>query len=104
MFDAPTTTKHTSAQALESVGFAKLKLIQDEIAHIVRQAHALGVPDLSMREVQQRYEANTGRRIEMSTVSSRINSLVCAGRLKRLAEPRACHVTGRNILPVCEAQ
>lgn len=100
MFDTATTTKATSAQAFDSVSLGELKYIQDEIEHIVRSACSRGVPDLSLREIQHRYESATGRRIELSTVSSRVNSLVCAKRLQRPGEPRACSITGRNILPV----
>lgn len=100
MFDTTTTTKETSARALASVGINRLKWIQDEIEHIVRSACAAGVKDLSMREIQQRYEATYGSRIEMSTISSRVWGLVAAKRLQRDSTERKCSVTGQFILPV----
>lgn len=101
-----TTTAQSSAQALASVGLSNIKKLQDRIHDICIAAQRNGVLDLSGREIQQRYEQQysieQGRdvRIEMSSVSSRVNALVSAGRLERLEVARACSVTGSNILPV----
>lgn len=100
------TPTNTSAQALHAVGLTSLKHLQDKIVDICVAAQRNGAQDLSGREIQQlyeqRYSAEQGRavRIEMSSVSSRVNALVSAGRLQRLDIPRACSVTGSSILPV----
>ena len=96
-----TTTPHqSSAQSLAAVGTPAFMQLQDKIKDICIAAQLHGKADLSMREIQHQYELVHGKRIEMSTVSSRVNSLVSAGRLVRLSVPRPCAITGRNILPL----
>lgn len=92
--------KATRAEALKAIGTGAFKQLQDAIEDIVLTAKRNGIDDLSGREIQQRYEAQyIGKRIEASTISSRVNSLIAANRLERGPE-RPCKVTGRNILPV----
>ncbi|WP_114968534.1 hypothetical protein [Rhodoferax ferrireducens] len=101
-----TTSAQTSAQAFGAVGLSNLKKLQDKILDICIAAQRNGARDLSGREIQQRYEQHFSLaqgyavRIEMSSVSSRVNALVSAGRLERVEVARACAVTGSNILPV----
>ena len=90
----------SSAQSLQAVGTQVFMQLQDKIKDICVAAQLHGKTDLSMREIQSQYELQHGKRIEMSTVSSRVNSLVAAGRLVRLGVPRPCAITGRNILPL----
>lgn len=98
--DTTLSTRHTSAEAFGKVGIRRLKWIQDELESICLAAHACGLPDLSLREIQCRYEETHQRRIEMSTVSSRINALVTSTRLVRDGVCRLCSITGRTISPV----
>lgn len=92
--------RDTSAQSLAQVGMKNFALLTDKIEDICIGAQLNGALDLSGREIQARYEFLHGTRIDASTVSSRINSLVAAGRLVRAGECRLCTVTGRNIHPV----
>lgn len=98
--DTTMSTRHTSAEAFGKVGIKRLKHIQDELEAICLVAHACGLQDLSLREIQQRYEETHQRRIELSTVSSRINALLTATRLVRDGDCRPCSITGRTISPV----
>ena len=99
-FDAP--ARATSAQSLARIGTQGFTQLLDKIHDICVAAALHGARDLSGKEIQQKYELQYGR-IEMSTVSSRVNSLVAAGRLVRSAVHRPCCVTGRNIYPVAPA-
>ncbi len=98
-------TLATSAQSLQAMGNTAQMQIQTKILDICIAAQKHGAADLSGREIQQAYEAHfsmvEGRpvRLDASTISSRINSLVSAGRLVRMP-CRPCAVTGRNISPV----
>lgn len=92
-------TRQTSAQAHDAFGAHRAKKIKAEILDIVIAAARHGVDDLSGREIQQRYELQHGKRIEASTISSRVNDLIASGLLER-AGARPCKVTGNNIAPV----
>lgn len=93
-------TAQTSAQALNAIGQVRRKQLQDEIHDICVAAQRNGAADLSGKEIQSAYERLNGRRIEASTISSRLNNLIAAGRLERVAQVRPCAVTGNNIHPV----
>ena len=101
----PDTTLATRSQSLQAMGNAAQMQIQDKILNVCIAAQKHGAADLSGREIQQAYELHfsmvEGRtvRLDASTISSRINSLVSAGRLERMP-CRPCAVTGRNISPV----
>lgn len=97
---APTTTGETSAASFKSVSAASLKSLNDQLLDLVLGAQRNGCKDLSMRELQQAYELRHAKRIDMSSISGAVNRLVSAKKLVRDAAPRACHVTGRAILPV----
>lgn len=92
-------SRASSAQSLQAVGTQGFMQLQQKIEDICIAAARHGVRNLSGKEIQQRYELQYGR-IEMSSVSSRVNSLVAAGRLVRSTQARPCCVTGRNISPV----
>lgn len=91
---------NTSAQALAAMRLPDIKQLQDKIHDICVAAQRNGYADLSGKEIQARYELLYGQRIEASTVSSRVNNLVTAGRLERVKQVRPCAVTGRDIHPV----
>lgn len=93
-------TAATSAQALQRIGNVKRKQLQDEIHDICIALHRNGASDISGKEIQAQYELIHGRRIEASTISSRVSNLIDAGRLVRLPDTRPCRVTGNNIHPV----
>lgn len=96
-FDQPV---NTSAQSLAAMRLPDIKQLQDKIHDICVAAQRNGYDDLSGKEIQARYELLYGRRIEASSVSSRVNNLVTAGRLERVQQVRPCSVTGRDIHPV----
>lgn len=90
---------HTRGQSLDALGNAGKSKRDTEVFDIVVAAARNGVADLSGREIQQKYEFVTGKRIDTSTISGCVNRLIAAKRLQRGPE-RACLVTGRNIVPV----
>lgn len=92
-------TEHSSAQALDALGNKGVGKRDSEIFNIVLGANRNGIADLSGREIQQRYEFQTSRRIDTSTISGCISRLVCAKRLER-TPARSCSITGFNIVPV----
>ncbi len=96
-FDKPV---NTSAKALASIRTPDLKQLQDKIFDICLAAQRNGLDDLSGKEIQARFELLYGKRIEASSVASRVNNLVTAGRLERLQQVRPCTVTGHDIHPV----
>lgn len=91
---------HTSALALDAMGLRALARSNRAIFDICVAAQRNGARDLSLREIQQRYERLYSKRIDVSSVSARVHSLIDAGWLHRRAAPRACSITGRSVLPV----
>jgi hypothetical protein len=91
---------NTSAQSLAAIRLPDIKQLQDKIHDICVAAQRNGFDDLSGKEIQARFELLYGRRIEASTVSSRVNNLVTSGRLERVQQVRPCAITGRDIHPV----
>ena len=98
-FNSAHQTHHTSAQALDALGNKGIGKRDAEILNIVIAANRNGIANLSGKEIQQRYEYQTSRRIDTSTISGCISRLVAAKRLER-CEARSCIVTGFNIAPV----
>lgn len=96
-FDKPV---NTSAASLAAMRQPDIKQLQDKIHDICVAAQRNGYDDLSGKEIQARYELLYGHRIEASSVASRVNNLVTAGRLERVQQVRPCTVTGRDIRPV----
>jgi len=91
---------HTSALALDAMGLRTLARSNRAIFDICVGAQRNGACDLSLREIQQRYERLYSKRIDVSSVSARVHSLIEAGWLHRRADPRVCSITGRSVLPV----
>lgn len=90
----------TSAQALDAMGLRRMAGQRRKIFDIVVAAQRRGVQDMSLREIQGRYECLEGRRIDVGTVSARVNNLVAAGWLQRRSDIRPCGVTGHGVHPV----
>lgn len=91
----------TSRDALKRISTAARMSILERIESVVTDSGRRGVRDMSAREIRDKIEADTGRRIELSTITARVNELVTAGRLQRdPAYTRACTVTGQQIHPL----
>ena len=59
---------------------------------------------MSMQEIQAPLERAVARRVDMSTISARVNELVAAKRVVRdIDHPRACSVSGAMICPLSVA-
>ena len=86
-----------SRQALAAISLPDRKTKADLIEDVVADAMRAGRPNVSMREVQARLLAAYGLRVDMSTISGRVNELVAAGRLVRSKTTRPCTVTGQGI-------
>lgn len=86
-----------SRQALASISLPARKTKADLIDDVVADAMRDGCPNVSMREVQARLLASHGLRLDLSTISGRVNELVAAGRLLRSKTTRPCTVTGQGI-------
>lgn len=86
-----------SRQALASISLPARKTKADLIDEVVADAMRAGCPNVSMREVQARLLASHGLRLDLSTISGRVNELVAAGRLLRSKTTRPCTVTGQGI-------
>lgn len=86
-----------SRQALAQISLPTRKTKADLIDDVVADAMRAGCQDVSMREVQARLMAAHGLRLDLSTISARVNELVAAGRLLRNATTRPCTVTGAGI-------
>lgn len=98
--DATVTTRDTSADSLKAFGLKKLSKQQQAIHDVVSAAQRRGVPDMSLTELRDAYEATHGRRIDVNRVSARVSELVAAGRLVRATTHRDCSVTKHKCLPV----
>lgn len=98
----------TSAQALDAIGLRKMAGQRRQVFDIVVGAQRNGASDLSLREIQRRYEGLHGVRIDVGTVSARVHNLVAAGWLHRRGDIRACSVTGQNVhavfVPLAQAR
>lgn len=100
MLNSVSTASQTSAQSLVQIGNAGKKTMCDKILDICIAAQRRGQVDFSGKEIQARYEAIHGKRIESGTVSARVNELVTAKRLDRSDIARMCTVSARDIYPV----
>lgn len=98
---APAGVAGSSRDALAAVSMTARKTMGDRIHDVVVQACRAGEKDLSMREIQLRLNQSTGVYMDMSSISARVNALVCSHRLVRDKEnPRPCSVTGKQIEPL----
>lgn len=90
----------TSAASLQALGHHGQKTHMDLVETVVRQACLRGAKDISMREIQQALERDHSVRLDVSSISGRVNALVAAKRIQRADEARKCTVTGRDIKPL----
>lgn len=94
-------TTDTSRQALTSMSMPRRKSLLDEIETAITQLQRLGARDASMREIQQHLERHLGRRVDVSSISARVNELESANRVARDRTcTRPCLVTGQAIHPL----
>lgn len=92
---------NTSAAALQQISMRQRQGLGDLIESAIRLNHKRGLPDVSMREVQATLEREFDRRVDMSSISGRINALIAANRIVRHEQsPRVCSITGHLIKPV----
>lgn len=102
-----TTTSHiadTSRGALAKISPRGRMTASSQIEAIVANACRAGAKGLSMQEIQEPLEQALGRRVDMSTISARVNELVSAKRLLRdIANPRVCSKSGAMIHPLSVA-
>ena len=97
---ATISTADTSAASFDAERPRWQASKQKALFDLVLGAQRNGAKDLSMRELQAKYELVHGKRIDMSSISSCCNALVAAKRLVRSTEARECSITGRDILPL----
>lgn len=97
-------TTDSSRDAIASISLGKRKTLADEIELVIALACKTGTKDLSMKEVQQLLERKLERRVEVSTISGRVNELVAAKRVVRdMLHMRPCSVTHKDIHPLSVA-
>ena len=94
------STLDTQSASLQSIGLKSLARQQQAILDIVIAAMRNGARDLSLVEIQQAYERQHGKRIDVSRVSARVWDLVNAQRLCRREDTRPCSITNRPVHPV----
>ena len=95
------TVVDTSRQAHDRISLRSRKSLGDQIEGVVSRACRSGRRDMSMREVQVDLERLLERRVDVSTISARVNELVAAKRLVRDQEhTRACSISGQQIHPL----
>lgn len=92
--------RQASAQAYHAMSVTQLKSHGDRILHVMRQAHAAGVKDLSLMEIRERLQQQFTGDFFPNTLTSPIARLLAAGRLERLQDHRPCRVTGSDIAPL----
>ena len=92
----------SSIEAHSRLSNTKRKSKSDLIESVVVVAMRSGAVDLSMREIQAGLQSRFEMRLDLSTISARVNELVTAGRLLRDKNyTRPCRVTGVGVHPVC---
>lgn len=92
--------RDTSAMALDAIGLTGRMGLHEKILDICLCEQRGGAEDLSGKEIQANFEQRYNKRIEAGNVSARVNELVAAKRLERIALTRKCTVTGKDIHPV----
>lgn len=94
--------REASAQAYHGFKASELKKHSDRILHVLRQAHAAGVKDLSAMEIRERLllEFPGCGAFYPNTLTSPIARLIAAGVVERLRTHRSCSVTGKDIAPL----
>jgi hypothetical protein len=92
----------SSIEAHSQISNPKRKSKADLIESVVVVAMRSGATDLSMREIQAGLLSRFDMRLDLSSISARVNELVAAGRLLRdKTYTRPCRVTGAGVHPVC---
>lgn len=95
------TVANTSRESLAHVPLRERQNLSDQIHDVVAAALRNGAKDVSMREVQDVLWRVHGKRVDMSSISGRVNDLVAAKRLVRDTEhARPCQISGREIHPL----
>ena len=94
------STIDTQSSSLQAIGLKALARQQQDILDIVLAAMRNGAHDLSLVEIQQAYECQHGKRIDVSRVSARVWDLINAQRLQRRTDTRPCSITRRLVHPV----
>ena len=91
----------SSIEAHRKMSNGRRKSKSDLIESVVVVAMRTGAADLSMREIQAGLQSRFDMRLDLSTISARVNELVTAGRLLRdKTYTRPCLVTGVGVHPV----
>lgn len=104
MTTTQTQIADTSRAALAKISPRGRMTISSQIETIVANACPAGSKGLSMQEIQEPLERAMARRVDMSTISARVNELVAAKRLIRdIANPRVCSQSGAMICPLSVA-
>lgn len=92
---------HTSAQSYRDISMPKRKGQLDDIFDLVVAAVRNGAHDMSLQEIAYMFEMVHGKRIDVGTVSGRVNQLVAASRLVRApGSERRCSRSGKVVHPV----
>lgn len=91
----------TSREAIAGMSMHRRKLLLDEVAIAIEQLLQAGSKDVSMREIQRHMELHMGRRVDVSSISGRVNELEAAKRVHRDRQlTRPCKVTGKGVHPL----
>ncbi len=98
---APTTAAARDIPAMPWDKSARLKSEQQQsrIVDICRTAHRNGRPDITRREIQERYEALHAR-LDANEVSGRVKKLIDKKVLEQVEKKRLCRVTGNEVTAV----
>lgn len=95
-----TSTRVTSAQALDEFGLRKRQKQLRAVFDVVLACQQAGAQDMSLTEIRNEFERRYNTRIDLNRVSARVYDLVAMQWLERRKDTRPCRVTGRNVLPV----
>lgn len=97
---AAPVARPTSAPRLVAVPTAQMSSQQREIWDIVRAAQLSGVNDLTINEIRRRWEIQTGRGRQNSTVAPRVGELIDGRWLLKVGCKRRCSESGHLADPV----
>lgn len=92
--------QESSIKAYHSLPNHQKKTVADKIYEIVQMWCSVDAGGISMAEIQDEFFNVYGYRVEKSTISPRVNELICSGRLFRHSHLRTCSVTGKAIHPI----
>jgi hypothetical protein len=98
------TVASTSRESISEFSGRDRKHQIDVIFDVVAAACRNGAQDISLQEIAYTYELVHGKRIDVGTVSGRVNALVTAKRLVRLpCSERRCTRSNKMVHPVTVA-